>query len=60
MGVVWRIIRLAIGALIVIGLLAFLLVPSFHNLVVDRVTSTVTGVRKAIFPHYEAVYATGA
>jgi hypothetical protein len=60
MGMVWRIVRLAIAALIVIGLLAFLLVPSFHNLVVDRVTSTVTTVRKAVFPHFDAVYATGA
>jgi len=60
MGLVWRIVRLAIAALIVVGLLAFLLVPSFHNLVVDRVTSTVTTVRKAVFPHFDAVYATGA
>jgi hypothetical protein len=60
MGAFWRIVRLAIGALIVVGVLAFLLVPSFHNLVVQRVTSTVSTVRKAIFPHYEAVHATGA
>ncbi len=60
MGVVWRIVRLALGALIVVGLLAFLLVPSFHNLVVNRVTGAVTTVREAIFPHYDAVYATGA
>ncbi len=60
MGLVWRIVRLAIAALIVVGLLAFLLVPSFHNLVLDRVTSTVTTVRKAVFPHFDAVYATGA
>lgn len=60
MGVVWRIVRLALGAFIVVGLLAFLLVPSFHSLVANRVTSGVTAVRKAVFPHYEAVYATGA
>jgi len=60
LGLVWRIVRLAIVALIAVGLLAFLLVPSFHNLIVNRVTSTVTTVRKAIFPHYDAVYATGA
>jgi hypothetical protein len=60
MGVVWRIVRLAIGALIVVGLLAFLLVPSFHNFVVNRVSSTITTVRKAIFPHYDPVFATGA
>jgi hypothetical protein len=60
MGVVWRVVRLALAALIVIALLAFLLVPSFHNLIVNRMTSSVTTVRKAIFPHYDAVYATGA
>jgi hypothetical protein len=60
MGMIWRIVRLALAALIVVAVLAFLLVPSFHNAVVDRVTSTVTTVRKAIFPHYDAVYATGA
>jgi hypothetical protein len=60
MGVVWRILRLAIVAIIAVALLAFLLVPSFHNAVVNRVTSTVTTVRKAFFPHYSAVYATGA
>jgi hypothetical protein len=60
LGLVWRIVRLAIGALIVVAVLAFLLVPSFHNLVVNRVTSGVTTVRKAFFPRYDAVYATGA
>ncbi len=60
MGVVWRVVSLAIGALIVVALAAFLLVPSFHNLVVNRVTGGVTTVRKAFFPRYDAVYATGA
>jgi uncharacterized OB-fold protein len=60
MGVVWRVIRLAVVGLIAVGLLAFLLVPSFHNFVVNRVTTAVSTVRKAIFPHYDAVYATGA
>jgi hypothetical protein len=60
LGMVWRILRLAIVAIIAVALLAFLLVPSFHNLVVNRVTTAVTTVRKAIFPHYDAVYATGA
>jgi hypothetical protein len=60
MGVVWRVVRLALVALIIVALLAFLLVPSFHNGVVNRVTSGVTTVRKAIFPHYDAVYPTGA
>jgi hypothetical protein len=60
MGLVWRIIRLAIGALIVVGVLAFLLVPSFHNLVVERVTSGVTTIRKAIHPNYDPVTPIGA
>jgi len=60
MGVVWRIIRLAIGALIVVGLLAFLLVPSFHNLVVDRVTSAATAIRKLVHPNYDPVTPIGA
>jgi hypothetical protein len=56
MGTVWRIVRLAIGAIIIVGLLAFLLVPSFHNLVVDRVTKTFNSVRIALHPNYDAVY----
>jgi hypothetical protein len=60
MGLVWRIIRLAIVALIVVGVLAFLLVPSFHNVVVDRVTSGVTTIRKAIHPNYDPVTPIGA
>jgi hypothetical protein len=60
MGGVWRIIRLAIGALIVLALLAFLLVPGFHNLVVDRATSTFTAIRKVVHPNYEPVTPVGA
>ena len=60
MGLIWRVVRLALVGLIAVGLLAFLLVPSFHSLVVNRVTSGVTTVRKAFFPRYDAVYATGA
>jgi hypothetical protein len=60
MGMVWRIIRLAIVALIVVAALAFLLVPSFHNAVVDRVTSGFTTVRKAIHPNYDPVAPIGA
>jgi hypothetical protein len=60
LGLVWRVLRLAIGALLVVAVLAFFLVPSFHNQVVKRVTSAVTTVRMAVFPHYDAVYATGA
>jgi hypothetical protein len=60
MGGVWRIIRLAIGALIVLALLAFLLIPRFHNLVVDRATSAFTTVRKAVHPNYVPVTPIGA
>jgi hypothetical protein len=60
MGVVWRIVRLALGAIIVLGLLAFLLVPSFHNAVVDRVSKTFTSVRIALHPNYDPVYPIGA
>jgi hypothetical protein len=60
MGGVWRIIRLAIAALIVVALLAFLLIPGFHNLVVDRATSAFTTVRKDIRPNYVPVTPVGA
>ena len=60
MGAVWRVVRLAIGAIIVVGLLAFLLIPSFHNLVVDRVTKTFTSLRVALHPNYDPVYPIGA
>jgi hypothetical protein len=60
MGGVWRIVRLAIGALIVVALLAFLLVPGFHKLVVDRATSTFTAIRKVVHPNYEPVTPIGA
>jgi hypothetical protein len=60
LGVVWRVVRLAIGAIIVVGLLAFLLVPSFHNVVADRVSKTFTSLRIALRPNYAPVHATGA
>ena len=56
MGGVMRIVRIAIVAMLAIGILAFLLVPSFHRLVIDRVTAAVTSVRKAVHPNYENVY----
>lgn len=59
MGFIWRIVRLAIAAIIVVGLLAFLLVPSFHNLVVDRVTKAVTTIRVALHPNYDPIYPIG-
>ena len=60
LGMVFRLVRLAILALIVVGLLAFLFVPPFHNLVVDRATSAFTAVRKIVHPNYDAVHPTGA
>ena len=60
MGGVWRIIRLAIGALIVVALLAFLLVPSFHNAVADRVSKTFNTWRIALRPNYDPVHPIGA
>jgi hypothetical protein len=60
MGMVWRIIRLAIGAIIVVALLAFLFIPSFHNLVVDRATTAFTSVRKIVHPNYDPIYPIGA
>jgi hypothetical protein len=60
MGAVWRIIRLAIGALIVVALLAFLLVPSFHNAVADRVSKTFNTWRIALRPNYDPVHPVAA
>jgi hypothetical protein len=60
MGGVWRIVRLALGALIVVALLAFLFVPSFHNAVADRVSKTFTTWRIALRPNYDPVHPIGA
>jgi len=59
-GIFGRVIRLAIVALLVVGALAFLLVPPFHRLVVERVTAAVTTVRKAVHPYYDPVHPVGA
>ena len=56
MGGVMRIVRLAIVALLAVGILAFLFIPSFHNLVVNKVTAGVTAVRKVVHPNYDTVY----
>ncbi|OLE35636.1 MAG: hypothetical protein AUG48_10075 [Actinobacteria bacterium 13_1_20CM_3_68_9] len=60
LGGVWRIVRLAIGAIIVVALLAFLLVPSFHNAVVDRASKAFTSLRIALRPNYDPVHPTAA
>jgi hypothetical protein len=60
LGVVMRILRLAIALILVVAVLAFLLIPSFHNLVVDKATAAFTTVRKAIRPNLDPIYPTGA
>lgn len=60
MGMVWRIIRLAFAALLIVAVLAFVLIPPFREGIISRVTSAVTTVRKAVLPKYDAVYPTGA
>lgn len=60
MGGVMRIVRLAIVALIIVALLAFAFIPSFHNLVVNRVTTAVTAIRKAVHPNYDPIHPTGS
>lgn len=59
LGIVWRIIRLAVVAVVIVAVLAFALVPPFREGIISRVTSAVTTARKAIFPHYDAVYPIG-
>lgn len=60
MGFVMRIVRLAILVILVVGVLAFLLVPPFHNLVVDRTTTAFTTVRKIVHPNYDPIHPIGA
>lgn len=60
MGMFWRIVRLAIAAIIVVALLAFLFIPSFHSLVVNRATTAFTTVRKIVHPNYDPIYPIGA
>ncbi len=60
MGFVFRMVRLAIVALIAVGVLAFALLPPFRSLVVDRVTKAVTAGRMLVHPNYDPVYPTGA
>ncbi len=57
---VFRLVRLAVLALIAVGLLAFLLVPPFHNLVVDRATTAFNTIRKAVHPNFDPVHPVGA
>ncbi len=55
-GVFVRVVRLAIGVLLVVGILAFLLVPPFHATVVNKTTGAFTAVRKIVHPNYDPVY----
>jgi hypothetical protein len=60
MGGVWRIIRLALGAILAVALLAFLLVPSFRTAVTDRATKTFNTWRIALHPNYDTIHPVGA
>lgn len=60
MGMVMRIIRWAIVAVIVLAALAFLLRPNFRTTVIDRVTAAVTSVRKIVLPRLDPVHPVGA
>ena len=60
MGGVMRVVRLAIVAMLAVGILGFLLIPPFHNLVVNKVTAGVTSVRKVVHPNYDTVYPVAA
>ena len=59
-GMFMRVVRLAIVALLLVGLLAFVLVPPFHNLVVAKVTSGFTALRKTVHPNFDPVYPVAA
>ncbi len=60
MGGVMRIVRLAIVALLAVGIVAFLLIPPFRNLVVNKVTAGVTSIRKVVHPNYDTIYPVAA
>ncbi len=59
-GAAGRVVRLAIAAVIIVGLLAFLLIPPFHAAAVTRITAAVTTVRKVVHPNYDPVHPVGA
>lgn len=56
----WRIVRLALAAIIVLFVLGFALVPSFRTSVVNRVQAVVNPLRVQFFPRLDSVHATGA
>jgi zinc ribbon protein len=60
LGAIWRVVRLVLLAIIVVALLGFALIPSFRTTVINRATNAVNPLRVQFFPHYDAVYATGA
>lgn len=60
MGAFWRIVRLALGLIIVLAVLAFALVPSFRTGVINRVHDTINPLRVQLFPHYDPIHPTGA
>jgi hypothetical protein len=60
LGAIWRVVRLALLAIIVVALLGFALIPAFRTTVINRASNAVNPLRVQFFPHYDAVYATGA
>jgi len=60
MGGVWRIIRLALFAVLIVAVLAFALIQPFRAGVINRVTNTVAPLRIQLLPHYDAIHPTGA
>jgi len=59
-GMFMRVVRLAIAAVLVIGVLAFLLIPPFRNAVVNKVTAGVTAIRKIVHPNFDPIHPVGA
>jgi zinc-ribbon domain len=59
-GMFMRVVRLAIAAVLILAVLAFLLIPPFRATVVSKVTTGVTAVRKLVHPNYDPIHAVGA
>jgi zinc ribbon protein len=60
LGGVMRIVRIALGVMILLAVLGIAAIPSFRTFVVDKVTGGVTRVVHIVRPSYDPVYATGA
>jgi hypothetical protein len=60
LGGAMRIVRIAIGIMILLAVLGIAAIPSFRTVVVDKVSGAVTRVIHIVRPSYDPVYATGA